>query len=113
MKPSFKQYVTLVDSTEADIAALSEEQLDEIFGKFFGKSPEKKQDLEAKKAELLAQQQKLRKERDAKFAAAKARIENPTKKVGTSTVTPTGNTSRAAQGRAAELDFVASLTDKD
>jgi hypothetical protein len=108
MKPSFKSYVTLLQMTEEQITQLSEEQLDEIFGKFFGKKPE---DLKAKQAELLAKQQQLRKERDAKFAAAKARIENPGKKVGKTTIVPSGSTSQAARGRAAELDWVNSMKD--
>lgn len=110
MKPSFKQYVNLVTLSEEEIGALTEEQLDEIFGKFFGKAPEKK-DLQAKKDELLAQKEKLRKERDAKFAAAKERIENPAKKVGTSSMVPSGRTSQAAAGKAAERDWIASMAD--
>lgn len=111
MKPSFKQYMSLVTLSEEEIVALNEEQLDEIFGKFFGKAPEDKKDLQAKKDELLAQKKKLSAERDAKFAAAKERIENPTKKVGSSTMVPSGKTSQAARGRAAERDWVASMAD--
>lgn len=108
MKPSFKQYMTLSAISEQEIVELDEQQLDEIFGKFFGKTPDTKT-LQAKKDELLAQKAKLSKERDAKFAAAKARIENPAKKVGTSTMVPSGKTSAGAQGRASERSWAQEL----
>lgn len=137
MKPSFKQYITLTSITEEEINALTEEQIDELLeaarsthgqfahgvatvagkvadtAKAVGTAIKKavvgdKEDLPAKRAELSAAAKKLRKERDDKFAAS---FQSPAKKVGTSTMVPSGRTSQAARGRAAERDWVASMAD--
>ena len=143
MTPSFKQYMTLTSLTEEEIDALTEEQVDELLevvqsthGKFYhgvaaaagkvvdtakavGTAIKKavvgdKEELQAKRDQLKAASRKLSAKRDAEWAEYKARMENPpAKKVGTSTVTPTGRTSQAASGRAAERDWINSMTEKD
>jgi hypothetical protein len=77
---SFKHFNMAIEN-----AKLGEvEQLDEIFGKFFGKDKAddmkkkliaKKQDLEAKKAEEFEERKKLRAERDKRQAQLQKEID--------------------------------------
>ena len=81
MTISFKQFSSYVDEVDA-----APEQLDEIFGKIFGKSQDSekkaaqldaaKTSLEKKKAAELARKKELQKKRDDAFAAAKERAES-------------------------------------
>lgn len=110
MKLSFKSYLALESITKEELAALSEEQLDEIFGMFSGgQKPKTREELEAERAALKAKQAgkaKHAQELKDKQALDRERM-NLVKKVGTSTMVPSGRTSQAAQGRAAELEFTA------
>jgi transcription initiation factor TFIID subunit TAF12 len=118
MHPSFKEYLSFLQLTEDRIAALSEEQVNEIFGKFasiLGIKPDPSKDLQAKRAQLQqarAKQLELMKRKqqyaDERRAAASARQQQQqaAKQVGTSLMVPSGRTSAAAQGRAAELDWL-------
>jgi len=114
MPLTFKSYVTLLST---DPEQLSEEQLDEIFGKFFGGSPaeraEKVGKLKAQKSELERRRdlekerlkKKLSRAADEKFAAAR-RANDPhagLERVGSSYMRPSAVTSAQAQGRAKEL----------
>lgn len=104
MKPSFKQYTALIG--QIDLNQFSEETLTEMFGAFFGKKQEQPTKDE-KLAKLTAERDKLRAAHDAKWRALKQGIEgSKERKVGTSTMMPSQRTSLAAQGRAAELDWV-------
>ena len=102
MRASFKQFVDLIDS---DPEQLSEEQLTEIFGAFFGKKSPATRD--EKVAQLKAEKERLEKLRAAKWAQAKQATQ--TSITRNMKPVPTGHTSAAAQGRAAEQDWMAGI----
>jgi hypothetical protein len=107
MNLSFKQYVILSQPSEQ----LSEEQIDEIFGSFFGKSDSKEEKLKKLKAErerLMNQRGKTRAQIEKEWAIAKARAEGkpvPGHLPASMTIQPSGTTSSAAQARHAERQW--------
>jgi len=118
MRPSFKDYTRL-----SQVEHLSEEELNEIFGKFFGKEPAKSKEekvdaLKKKEAEYQQKigQVKSKKElEDEKWEKAKQQVDQKEtekiinrmgyKKVGATTMKPSGATSAQARGRAGEIDW--------
>lgn len=78
-KISFKQFNSFVSQDE-----LTEEQLDEIFGKFFGRDEKKLNDLQAKKLALQkaadAKKKEISAAKDAAFKAAKDRVNGVSQK---------------------------------
>ena len=73
-KVTFKQFNTFVSSED-----LSEQQLTEIFGKFFGRDDDKMKKLQAQKDELKkaadAKKKEIDKKKDELWAIAKNRVE--------------------------------------
>lgn len=78
-KISFKQFNSFVSQDE-----LTEEQLDEIFGKFFGRDEKKLNDLQAKKLALQkaadAKKKEISAAKDAAFKAARDRVNGVSQK---------------------------------
>jgi hypothetical protein len=112
MAQSFKQFNAFVNASDEDLAALSEEQLQEIFGIFKNNQ---------KFDQAQAQRDKLKAAMDAKKKAAAAKKDEIWKKAkerveaengGFSTAERGSGTfrSQAAMGRSAELDWVRNAT---
>jgi hypothetical protein len=107
-KVSFKKFLTFVDLAEDP----SDEQIQEIFGFFQNnkKADELKKKRDALKAQQDAKRKEIQKKKDELWAAARDRVAGKTlPAIG---IQPTGRTSQAAQGRAAERDWVASMANE-
>ena len=110
MKQSFKQFSKFVDASDDELANLSEEQLNEIFGIFRNNAKIDAAKAQREKLKKAEQDKKaeLDKARTLAWQKAKERVErenggfNP-KERGTGTIR-----SQAAMGRSAELDWVRS-----
>ena len=108
---SFKKFVELVDQEED----LTEEQLDEIFG-IFSTHDEKQKKIQAqKKAEFDERRAALKAKGkvDPTAGAAKndQRASNDPRRLGAITPKPATARQGAAQGRAAELDWVNNMSE--
>lgn len=114
MKPTFKQFNEYVNLRDEE---LTEEKLDEIFGKFFNKvadavtkTPQQKREeeikkkLAAKRTDLKGKEEELKKQKA--FASAKASVDMD--KFARKTRSDAHPRS-AAGARAAERDWVAGL----
>lgn len=112
MAQSFKQFNAFLNASDEELASLSEEQLQEIFGLF-----KNNQKYDA----ALAQREKMKQALDAKKAAEKKKKDELWKKAkdaadaangGFSTKERGSGTyrSQAAMGRSAELDWVRNAT---
>jgi hypothetical protein len=100
-KVTFKQYNTFVSSED-----LSEEQLTEIFGKFFGRDDDKMKKLQAQKDELKkaadAKKKEIDKKKDELWAAAKNKAE--TGKKPSPLMQKSTSNMRAGERRAVDRD---------
>ncbi len=102
MTMKFKQWLDLQEQLDAET---DQERLDEIFGKFFGKSKqdEKKRELAKKKFEANKKKRELEK---LEIEAKNARDQKVVAGVKT---TPSRTTSKAAQDKAAEREWLDGL----